>query len=156
MKNKSFHFTICLMGVLNMTSIAQENTFRRINDGIIVSTEALNVKVQFYAPNIVRIEKWPFAGTAKKTSLSVIMKEPPATKIKIQIKNNLAELSSGKLKTVVSLVDGKVEFLDPNGTEILNEDTVGFTPVVYDRDSSFDVLQKFDLTAGEGDLRAWC
>jgi alpha-D-xyloside xylohydrolase len=108
------------------------------------------VKAQFYGPNIVRIEKWLPTGTEKKSSLSVIMKEPPSPIIKDQEENDQIELSSLKVRVIISLKTGNVKFENPGGNEILNEDDCGFSPVEYGTDSSFNVYQKFDMTSDEG------
>ena len=132
------------------SSFPRENNFKRIKNGVVLVTPGLNIKIQLYSADIVRVEKWLPSGTQNKKSLSVIMEKLPDLKVGIEERNNKLAMSSGRLKVVVSLPDGRVEFQNPDGSEILKENTFGFAPVVYGTDSSFSVFQKFELTPDEG------
>ncbi|MGA2059341.1 MAG: hypothetical protein ABSG67_02580, partial [Thermoguttaceae bacterium] len=50
----------------------------------VLKIPGMNLKVQFYADNIVRIVKWLPDGSAEKKSLVVIQKEAPNLDVKSQ------------------------------------------------------------------------
>ncbi len=54
-----------------------EAQVKSIKNGAELSTPDLNVRVQFYDENIVRITKWSRGGTSEKVSLSVIKDSIP-------------------------------------------------------------------------------
>ena len=57
---------------------------QRVPNGVQLSSAALNVKVQFYADDIVRVVKWPAGGTSEKASLSVIQKDVPDLNVRFE------------------------------------------------------------------------
>jgi alpha-D-xyloside xylohydrolase len=124
---------------------------KTIKNGVELNTREFNVKVQFYADNIVRIVKWSPKGTSEKVSLSVIKETIPELAIKVDQRDSAILLMSPKLSLKVSPVDGNIEFLKADHSTILKEKGKAlFTPVVYDSDSGFTVQQRFQLTANEG------
>ncbi|HUI29267.1 MAG TPA: TIM-barrel domain-containing protein [Candidatus Acidoferrales bacterium] len=147
---KSVRIIICLSVLLKLTSFAQEKSVKQITNGVIITTQGLNVKAQFYAPNILRIEKWSTAGTDKKKSLSVIMNQPQKIEVGNQKQDSSIVISSSRLKAIISLTNGEVKFSDTNDKEILEEDGCGMEPVLYGTDSSFNVRQDFNVTSDEG------
>ena len=122
-----------------------------MKNGIELNTPHLNLKVQFYADDIVRITKWDPKGKSDKLSLSVIKKDLPELKItSVQNGENII-LSSAKLTLNISAKNGKVEFMTNDKTEILKEKgTPSFVPIVYYSDSGYTVQQEFQLTPDEG------
>src|ERR1017187_10734070 len=70
---------------------------QRIQNGVQLNTAALNVKVQFYADDTVRVVKWPPGGTSEKSSLVVIQTNLPALDIHFQENAKTITLRSGKI-----------------------------------------------------------
>jgi alpha-D-xyloside xylohydrolase len=129
----------------------QNEDVKKIKNGIEWSTHTLNLKVLFYNDNIVRVLKWSQDGTPDKLSLSVIKDPIPMLSVKINQDDNSIFLSSKSLSLKISKEDGSIEYSDPSGNLILKESgEASFSPVVYDLDSGFTVLQNFQLTPGEG------
>ena len=146
---------LSLLILLSMTLILTQCTggklkVKPIKNGAVISTPQQNLKVQFYADNIVRVVKWLPEGTDKKLSLSVIMDSLPDVKVTILENDGDVILSSGKLKVQVDNSTGNLKYSDTQGASLLAEAGTSFEPVVYSGDSSYSVLQKFNLTPDEG------
>ena len=152
MKIKYFFALILFFVVTSLCDVsfiaAQVKT---ISNGIELNTGQLNVRVQFYSDNIVRIIKWNREGMDKKLSLSVIAGTVPALGIKTEEKSDAIFLNSAKLSVKVWKTDGNVEFLSADNSAILKEKgKPSFIPVVYYSDSGFTVQQDFQLSPNEG------
>jgi alpha-D-xyloside xylohydrolase len=124
---------------------------KNVKNGIELKTPGLNLKVQFYADDIVRITKWDPKGKSEKLSLSVIKKDLPELNItSVQNDENIV-LSSPTLTLNISTKNGNVEFMKNDKSEILKEKgTPSFVPIVYYSDSGYTVQQEFQLTPDEG------
>ena len=124
---------------------------KTIKNGVELNTHELNVRVQFYADNIVRIIKWSPKGTSEKVSLSVTKETIPELGIKVDQRDGAIYLMSTKLFLKISPVDGNIEFLKTDHSAILKEKGKAlFAPVVFDHDSGFTIQQRFRLNANEG------
>ncbi len=122
-----------------------------IKNGIQLETKELNLKVRFYADNIVRVVKWLPGGTPEKLSLSVIHDSLPGLDISIKEKSGYIIISSSKIIVRIAKNSGRIEFFDSNNEIILNEqDKPSFTEVEINEDKSYNVEQKFRLTPDEG------
>lgn len=127
-----------------------KSKLENIKNGAIIHTPEQNIKIQFYAGNIVRIMKWLPEGTDKKLSLSVIMDSLPDLNIKVDQNNNAVILSSVKMKVTYNKITGNIIYNNTGNKELVAEAGTSFTPVVYSGDSSYSIQQKFDLTPDEG------
>ncbi len=147
---KKIREMICALIILNFCFIAQAGNVKKIRDGVVVITPGLSVKVQFYSQNIVRIQKWIPGSSDRKKSLSVILKNPPALHIKVQKRDDKVVVASDGMKAVISPTNGQIKFTNVDDKEILQENQCDFKRVVYGTDSSFNVMQEFELTPDEG------
>jgi alpha-D-xyloside xylohydrolase len=138
------------MVALILASCNVKKEVKSIQNGVVVSTSDINIKVQFYAPNMARVQKWLPAGSDKKLSLVVVMDSIPSIPVKVTEDNNLVTIESGSIKVTIDAKAGEVAFLDLNNTPFVKEADYSFKPVVYSDDSAFTVEQKFELTKDEG------
>jgi alpha-D-xyloside xylohydrolase len=145
---------VCLLLSLTVAShrcSANELEVKQIKNGIELKTHELNLRVQFYADNIVRVTKWTPEGTPEKVSLSVTKDTIPELGIRVEHTSDTVRLTSPRLFLKVSKTDGDVECLTPDHRTILKEKGKAvLTPVVYDSDSGYIVHQRFQLTPNEG------
>jgi alpha-D-xyloside xylohydrolase len=129
-------------------SLAQVQSIR---NGIELNTEQLKLRIIFYSGSVVRITKWCEGGTADKLSLSVIKKDLPEIKYKVDGTDASVVLSSPELSLTVNKSTGTIAFSTPAGTSLLQEQgTPSFTPVGYFSDSGFTVQQGFKFHKDEG------
>lgn len=117
-----------------------------IQNGIVINSENINVMVQFYTENIVRITKWIKDGTEEKKRLSVIQHSVPLLNISREETEKQILLSSAKLSLPINKKIGNVEYLT-NEKETCHP---VFEPVAFNGNSGFAVWQSFRLTPNEG------
>ncbi|WP_298110003.1 glycoside hydrolase family 31 protein [uncultured Bacteroides sp.] len=124
--------------------------YQKTMHGIKANACDMNVEVQFYSPEIVRIIKSPEGEQFTKESFSVIMK-PEQTAFTIEEKNGCILLKSQAVSVNVDLQTGKVAYLDADGNRLLTEKDYGtqFTPVNYDGQATYLVRQAFMLDKNE-------
>ena len=151
MKNTKTFFFILLIGLLSYGCTSVWNEIRPVHNGIQLFTRKINVSVKFYQDNVVRIVKWLPGGTQEKTSLSVLLDTVPEIAIDIQEEADHVLLQSSKLLVRLFKDDGHVQFISTDDITILSEaGDPGFTPVVYDGDSAYNISQQFILSPDEG------
>jgi len=141
-----FHLQITFAKTEQPLSKAQ-----KIHNGIQLETDSLNLKVQCYADNIVRVVKWPAGGTSVKNSLAVIQKKLPDLKLDLQENTETVTLSSPKITLQISKRDGAIKYLTSEKETILKEQGKAvITPVETEHEKAFSVQQDFKLTPDEG------
>lgn len=151
MKKSIFIYLVLSISLIVYHCSSNKTEVKKLKNGIDLKSDKMNLKVQFYAENIVRILKWPERGTSDKISLSVIKENIPELQISVEENNDRIILKSSRLKVQISKADGNVEYLSPENNTILKERGKSlFVPVVYDSDSGFTVQQNFELTDKEG------
>ncbi len=134
------------------TPVNQPSPAQHIQNGVQLQAGKLNVKVQFYAGDVVRVLKWGPGGTPAKASLVVIQTNPPDLNINVDEGADTVTLASGKLKLLLSKNDGAIQYLDANNQIILKEQgSADITPVnIAHETNAFSVQQNFTLTPDEG------
>src|SRR4030042_5687 len=100
-----FHLQITFAKTEQSLSKAQ-----KIQNGVQLETDSLNVKVQFYAENIARVVKWSAGGTAEKKTLAVIQNKLPDLKLDLQENAEAVTLSSSKITVQISKSDGTIQY----------------------------------------------
>lgn len=135
--------------LISLSSSAQI-LIQKIQNGIEIKTDSLNVKVQFYTPGIVRVIKWSPGGTPDKLSLSVIKNQIEDIDIKIDEKDDEILLHSDQVSLLISLSDGNIIYKTSEKILLKEQGKILIKPVVYDSDSGFTVQQNFELTPDEG------
>ncbi len=123
---------------------------KTIDNGVEIFTEELNMRVQFYNENTVRILKWLPEGTSQKKSLSVIVDNLSAISINVNLEGRTVSLISESLQVIIDKKSADISFYSSEGNEIVKESGSEFAPVIYSNDSAWSVKQKFQLTSDEG------
>ncbi len=130
---------------------AEAGNYHRTDNGIKAEINNIDVEVQFYSPEIVRILKSPQGNTYNKESLSVI-KQPEKINIDISDSGDNVLLASEAIAVQLNTKTGKVTFFLP-GEEIplFTEKDYGiqFTPVKDVEDEAYMVRQAFMLDPDE-------
>ena len=151
MKIRSIFGLTVVLSILFWQCSTSRTNVQRIQNGVQLETKALNLKVQFYAADVVRVVKWSPEGSSTKKSLSVIQTELPNLKIDFQENNHSLSLRSEKISVTISKKDGKIDYFDPDNNVILKEQGKAIiTPVELKYEKAFSVQQKFKLTPNEG------
>jgi alpha-D-xyloside xylohydrolase len=125
---------------------------QHIQNGAQLASGDLNVKVQFYADDTVRVLKWRPEGTPQKASLVVVQTNVPDLKIGFQEDDHEVTLSSSGIILRLSKSDGAIQFLNRDKQVILKEKGApNITPIdIKYEANAFSVEQDFTLTPDEG------
>ena len=145
MKKSIFSF-LFLFAVLPAFAQNHEKT----NLGIKVHVQQMDVEVQFYNPETVRIIKSPQGKTFKKESLTVI-KKPAKAAFTVAEANNTVTVKSSAIQVAINTLTGKISYTDAAGKQLLTEKDYGaqFTPTTDTGEKTFVVRQAFMLDPEE-------
>ena len=150
MKKSISLVTIIFLAFLQYSCSKTEILQKSISNGVELSTEKLNLRIQFYSDEVVRITKWLPEGTADKISLSVIQTEPDKVDYKLFEDKKHIILSSDQLQVQVSKSNLNITFTKTDGGKLLQENTVEFSEAVYDSDTAYHIKQNFLMSKEEG------
>ena len=93
-----------------------------------VETDQFVCEVTVYAPDVVRVVKYPLGGVgaSQKKSYSVVM-EPQKTRVKRAENKGAVVLNTGKIVAFIDKATGQVTFSDPvSGRQLLQEAGTAF------------------------------
>jgi alpha-D-xyloside xylohydrolase len=122
-----------------------------ILNGVTLETKKLNLKVQFYSDNTVRVEKWLPGIRQHDTSLVVVANNIPEMKIDIRPDDEKIILSSVMLKVQINRSTGDVKFFTLKDSLILQEKgTEIFPNKDLTQEKACSVKQLFSISAQEG------
>lgn len=148
MSNPLIKVTFFALAILPFAGRAQ--TFQQTRQGVKAETRSQSIEIQFYSPEIVRVIKTLKGQSFIKESLSVI-KKPEATPLTLKQKGDGLNIQSSKLKVMLNLKTGEVDFTAINGTSFIKEKPNGasLTPFNDAGSNTYTVSQAFTLDDGE-------
>ena len=122
----------------------------RTEGGLAFQAQGLNVRVEFYSPDIVRVYKEPVSRPCKKVSIPVIMK-PGRVELSFGGGGGVATVASERVAVSVDTETGGIVFADKQGNIMLRDKDYGtqFTPRDDAGRPSFEVRQAFLLDSAE-------
>jgi alpha-D-xyloside xylohydrolase len=129
-------------------SLAQ--SYQRTGTGVKANIQSMDIEVQFYSPQIVRVLKQPEGTILKKESLSVI-KKPQETGLDVSGQNGIVTLKSSSVLVKLNLKTGSVSFATLSGAPLFTEKDYGtqFTPIKDAGNATFNVRQAYLLDKDE-------
>lgn len=144
---------LLLAALLAISLCASAQTIQRTGQGAKFQTSGQNLygEVIFYAPDIVRILKYPTATAPEKKSYPVI-KTPERVKIDYASgEGNILRMSTTRLTVVLDAKTGTLSYETPQGEKLLaeKEQSTRFTPTLDAGRSSYSVGQAFTLQTDE-------
>jgi alpha-D-xyloside xylohydrolase len=145
MNKRIFLFFLLLAGT---TTTLRSQTFKQTPNGIKTNIQSMNVEVQFFSPQIVRIIKTPAGAATKSTGLAVIA-TPQKSALTVAAQNNELIVRSSALQVKIDQQTGAIRFYEARGNLLLQEkeNATRFSPA---RDTgSYEVEQRFQLSADE-------
>jgi alpha-D-xyloside xylohydrolase len=147
--SKHYYRCICLC-LLTLNFGVSAQTYKDTDLGAKAVINSVEVEVQFFSPNIVRVLKWPEGTNFEKESLSVI-KTPQNTTLKIEQKGDELVVQSENLAAVLNLKNSKVSFYTAGGEALLSEKEAGATFTDFDDAGmkTYTVGQSFVLDKNE-------
>ncbi|SNR63374.1 alpha-D-xyloside xylohydrolase [Flavobacterium sp. ov086] len=112
--------TLAVFITLNLNAQSIEGT----RQGLKFATQNMDIQIEFYSNNIVRVFKIPQGVPYNKKSLSVV-KSPETISIKTTQKGNKTLLESSSIQVEVNPETGGISFYDSNGKLLLKDKDFG-------------------------------
>lgn len=111
---------------------------------------AQKVDVQFFTPEIIRIQKYPEGKPATDRNSLVVIATPENVKVTKSEKENETTYKSESLIVKVDEATGKVSFFTKDGSLLMSEGNYAFTPITEGIDKgAYKVMQSFALETDE-------
>ena len=103
------------------------------DDGFSATVRGVDVKVEFYTPDIVRVLKTAATSNLENKKDFVVELAPQHPSVRVTSANGIARAVSSKLEVTMDLETGKIAFNDLHGTRLLAEKEYGahFMPVQF-------------------------
>jgi alpha-D-xyloside xylohydrolase len=143
--NRIIVLSVLLIGI-NITSWSQ--TYQKTEYGIKTSVGAIDVELQFFSPQIVRVIKLPAGASVKTKSLSVIA-APEKCALAVSTQNNEIIVNGGSLQVKINRQTAAIRFYATVESLLLQEKENGthFTP--SGGSDSYSIVQEFQLGENE-------
>lgn len=115
-----------------------------------LSTQGIDISVEFYSPTIARVYKTPAGHGYDKESLVAVMKKGD-TNVSVSDKDGKKVIASDSITISVDPANGGITFYDHRGRQLLcdNPDGTTFTPITDGGAPSYKVKDAFALDAEE-------
>ena len=103
------------------------------DDGFSATVRGVDVKVEFYTPDIVRVLKTAATSNLEHKKDFVVELAPQHPSVRVTSSNGIVRAVSSKLEVTMDLETGKIAFNDLQGTRLLAEKEYGahFMPVQF-------------------------
>ncbi len=103
------------------------------DDGFSATVRGVDVKVEFYTPDIVRVLKTAATSNLENKKDFVVELAPQHPSVRVTSSNGIVRAVSSKLEVTMDLETGKIAFNDLQGTRLLAEKEYGahFMPVQF-------------------------
>ncbi|UZH56837.1 DUF5110 domain-containing protein [Salinimicrobium tongyeongense] len=123
-------------------------SFQETEGGISATIDSIEVEIQFFKPDLVRVIKYPEGSSYKKESLSVIM-DPVDVSFNTREKGDYVSLSSKDLEVLLDLRNGNITFKRLGGRVLLQEISASFVKFNDAGENTYSVSQSFKLDPEE-------
>ncbi|MFT3844343.1 MAG: glycoside hydrolase family 31 protein [Lacibacter sp.] len=142
---KEKFFIILLLFVHSVSA----QVINKTGNGIKTTVNGIDIEIQFFNPQIVRILKSPEGSSFKKESISVI-KIPGEIAFNVLQENGNTIVKTNKLAVAINTVTGKVSFSNLTDHLFAEKDYgIQFTPVKDVSKETYNVRQAFMLDKDE-------
>lgn len=143
--------SVALAGAMSGALAAQAGEVSKTASGAEFTTQGMNVSIEFYTPEIVRVHKVPQGAANHRDKSLVVVKEPEKTEVSLVEKDGRVTLASTALTVSVNPVSGAIEFISPTGKALLTDKDYGTTFADYNDagKSSYRVTSSFLLDSYE-------
>lgn len=132
--------------LMSLPCVLSAQSFEKGERGINFTSQGMDIRVEFFTPDVVRVYKTLQAEAYENKSLVVdVQKEP--VKIDIVQNKNFVTLASSDLKVKVNLTTAGIEFFKKNGEKLLLDKDYGtrFTKIDDAGKPSYNVRTEFLL-----------
>ena len=142
--------TLLLLMLFVGVTWSNAQTIQKTKQGVKSTAQGMDISIEFFNDNIVRVLKSPKGNQFVKESLSVI-KSPEVTTINTTQNGDVFTLQSNSVKVELNSKTGKVSFFNLTGKALFTEKDYGtqFTPFNDAGNATYSVRQAFLLDEDE-------
>ena len=115
---------LSVAAMLIATTSANAQHVQRTEQGIKSATQGMDIQVEFYSPNIVRVYKTPQGIPYDKKSL-VVVKSPETTSVQFEQNGNNTRLKSSAIQVEINSQTGGIYFYNVTGETLLIDKDYG-------------------------------
>lgn len=138
-------------GVVFSLSTQAQNV-KSVPQGAELTTRGMDIKVEFYSPEIVRVTKTPAGAVSRQQESLVVVKAPEKTVVRTSTADGITTLSSEAMNVKINPATGGITFTDPSGATLLFDKDYGtsfFPDDVRDGITTYKVRSSFLLDDDE-------
>jgi len=137
---------------INLAVADSQPKIGEVENGVVVKSDEMNVKVQFFADSVVRVVKWLPEGTDAKESLIVLPRDLAKVDVVVDQADQRLTLESSALKVVLDLQQHTLSYFDKAGRLLLSEAGQSIYPVkgIAGEAHAFSLQQDFVPGENEG------
>jgi alpha-D-xyloside xylohydrolase len=151
MKNKIILLICLATAITSFQNCTNESIVLNIKNGVQIETGNLNLRVQFYNNNTVRVVKWLPGIKPDSVSLIVIQKVLPDLNIIVRDSGNVILLASDDLQVIISKSTGDIHYFSKDSNVLLRENAkCQIEPADLKNEKACSIKQPFELSADEG------
>ncbi|MDD4654233.1 MAG: glycoside hydrolase family 31 protein [Bacteroidales bacterium] len=115
-------YLLFFISLLSLPSFAQVKTSY---DGFLASVRGVDIKVEFYTPDIVRVFKTVASSDLQQKRDFVVVLDPQSPEVRVQTTTNMVTARSSAIEVKMDLETGCIHFRDLNGKRLLSEKDYG-------------------------------
>ncbi len=130
----------------------QAQNVKSVPQGAELTTRGMDIKVEFYSPEIVRVTKTPAGAVSLQQESLVVVKAPEKTVVRTSTADGITTLSSEAMNVKINPATGGITFTDPSGATLLFDKDYGtsfFPDDVRDGKTTYKVRSSFLLDDDE-------
>lgn len=118
--------------------------------GVKTQIQEMEVEIQFFSPEIVRVYKYPINGESKKESISVIKTAEKVSLNTLRIGDNISFISTS-MRVELNLRNGQIRFFNTDDQLLFTEKPYGaqFTAIEDVGKPTYNARQAYMLEKGE-------
>jgi len=148
MSNITRTILLSLVFLTSLTVFQAKGNYFKKDDGILVNTDSMNIRLHVLGENIIRVECRLIQEVQKHQSL-VVNSPPEKVRWSLREEPGAVVLTTASLQAKVALSSGKIQFLDISGNILLQENGREINQVTVIGEKTNSIRQKFMLSRNE-------
>ncbi|MBN1694294.1 DUF4968 domain-containing protein, partial [candidate division WOR-3 bacterium] len=149
MSNITRTILLSLVFLTSLTVFQAKGNYLKKDDGILVNTDSVNIRLHVPGENIIRVECRLIQEAQKHQSLVVVNSPQEKVRWSLREEPGAVVLTTASLQAKVDLSSGKVQFLDTSGNILLKENGREINQVTVIGEKTNSIRQKFMLSRNE-------
>jgi alpha-D-xyloside xylohydrolase len=143
-------FLLFLTFISFILFLSCQPSYQKFDNGIDLKTKQVNLRVQFYNDNIIRIIKWNHGASPDKKSLIIVNDAMQPVFFRTDDLKEYVLLTGKNMSCKISKMTGAVEFFNADDAVLLKEENSVITPAFISGEAAYTIQQNYKLSDDEG------